>query len=275
MGNTNMEETEEQKEAKRLAREERRRQKEEAIEKEQSNRASKPKRQKLSSEDKKKVLKIVLPSIAAVVAVSIIIACISIFGGTTKKEAGGLILLGDITGYTEEDAINGLREDGFINIKREYTYDQFTQDGCVIKTDHHINSQLKPDDQITVFICDKSLINISEDENSTGNPVSADMTYFTMDGITVIDMAIKDNTFYAMLKNNNQQAIRGIQYRIGYQDSDGADIGENRYRMNAEYTVLPGEKFQINMEIRNEYAYYLYISGLTYEKVPVPDEERN
>lgn len=190
------------------------------------------------------------------------------------NQPSGLLLLTDMTGYTEEDALDKIHDIGFVNIKKEYIYDQFTQNGCVVKTNHHINSELKPNEEIIVYICDKALVKEPEQE-AVETSKETERTYFSMDGITVIDMAIKDNVFFAILKNNNSQAIKNIQYRIGYQNSDGSDIGENRYSLDSDFTVLPGEKFRIGMDIKNNNAYYIYVSGMTYEKVSVPDNERD
>jgi len=269
----NLDEDETKKEARRLAREEKRRQKEEALEQARSNR---PQRKKLSAEEKKKIFIGCAIGISMVVLLLCIKPFINLIENMGREDIHkGLILLTDVTGYTEDDAIEQIREMGFVNIKREYIYDQYTQDGCVVKTDHHINSELKPDEQIIIFICDKSLIQLTGN-NQEESPASqsADRTYFTMDNISVVDMAIKDNIFFAILKNNNSQAIKNIQYRIGYQDESGNDIGENKYKMNSDFMALPGEKFQISMEIRNNYANYLYVSGLTYEKIDVPEDER-
>lgn len=272
-----------EKDAKSIAREERRKKQQEEDEKKIIDKTSRPKDAKTGKIKKNKLSYEQQQTIKKYSIIAFIVLLFALIAGPlvhfvnnsgNPNQPKGLLLLTDMTGYTAEDAIDNIKKIGFINIKKEYLYDQFTQDGCVIKTNYHINSELKPDAEIVIFVCDKSLIQEEEPEKTEDNQ-SADRTYFTMDNISIVDMAIKDNTFYAILKNNNHQAIKNIQYRIGYQNSDGSDIGENKYMLDKDFTVLPGEKLKVSMEIRNSYAYYLYVSGLTYDKVDVPESERN
>lgn len=229
---------------------------------------------KLPLETRKKLKVGIIIAGAVLLILLVIKPLVSFVNNSGQPQTSGLLLLTDMTGYTEEDAMNKIRDIGFVNIKKEYIYDQFTQDNCVIKTNHHINSELKPNEEIVVYICDKSLLQV-ETEEEPSDSQETEKTYFTLDGINIVDMAIKDNAFYAILKNNHSYAIKNIGCRIGYQDAGGSDIGENKYSLNQDFMALPGEKFQISMEIRNTDAYYIYISGLTFEVAPVPESERN
>lgn len=184
------------------------------------------------------------------------------------------LLLPDVTGYEEKDALTTLKEAGFVNIKRSYIIDQFTQDGCVVKTNYHINSQLKPDEEITIYICDKSLISNNETENDVTTTPITNEQYFSMNNISIIDMAIRENYFYAVVRNNNTFAIKNIDYKIGYQDENGLSIGEYKYQLDDDLVILSGEKWTISCEIKNMSARYLYLSGFNYETISVPTKER-
>ena len=179
------------------------------------------------------------------------------------------LLLEDVTGYSEEDAISLLKNQGFVYIKREYIIDQFTEDNCVVKTNFHINSYLKPDEEIVLYICDKSLLN---NELETESEQEVNDSYFTMDNISIVDMKIKDNTLYCIIRNDNSKAIKHILYKIGYQDESELSIGENKYDFDG--IILPGEKQIISCEIKNKNAKYIYISGFSYSTIDVPENER-
>lgn len=191
----------------------------------------------------------------------------------------GYLLMTNMTGFKEDDAMNELRKIGFVNIRRTYIYDKFTEDKCVVKANYHINSLLKPDTEIILYICDQSLIKdyIDDEQVLGGSFVAPNTTYFSMDNITIVDLAIKDNKFYCIAKNNNTTAIKNIEFRIGYQDASGLAIGYHRYPLDDELIILPGEKFTISGEISEEKqtAKYLYIDGFSYDKVEVPSNERN
>lgn len=184
-------------------------------------------------------------------------------------------LLPDITGFYEEDAINHLKELGFSNIQREYIIDQFTEDKCVIKTNYHINSLIKPDDEIIVYVCDKSIIeDVIDIETEIVEEKNVNTTYFTMNNLSIIDMSVENNTFHFIVKNNNKQAITDISYKIGYQDENKNTIGESKYKLDSNIIILPGEKYEITEELNNSNAYYLYISGFIYKKIDIPENER-
>ena len=69
----------------------------------------------------------------------------------------------DLTGLHESDAIGQLKQDGFKNIKVIYIIDQFTDDGLVVKTNYHIMEQVKKEEEIIVYVCDKSLYQKKQD----------------------------------------------------------------------------------------------------------------
>lgn len=184
------------------------------------------------------------------------------------------VLLSDITGFNENDAINELKELGFYNIQKEYIIDKFTEDKCVIKTNYHINSLLKPDDEIIIYICDKSLIEEFNNIEETETNKNINTTYFSMNNLSIIDSSVENNKFHFIVKNNNKQAITKISYKIGYEDKDKNTIGENKYKLDENKIILSGEKFEIVEEIDNDNAYYIYVSGFSYDKIDTPENER-
>ena len=237
----------------------------------------KPEKKNLTNKQKKQI--------TAFILVVILLLIILFFGKPFLKyinEVGrdnpyeNHLLLPDLTGYYEDDAINELKSIGFVNIKREYIVDQYTVDGCVVKTNHHINSLLKPDEEIKIFICDEDLLKNTDYEvesNPENNP-SANNMYFSLNGISIIDMKIKDGKFYFLLKNNTSNAIKNISYKIGYQNKEQYEIGSEKYFLDEDIIVLPGEKYLISDNIRNDNAYYLYVNGFKYESISVPENER-
>ena len=177
-----------------------------------------------------------------------------------------------LEGYDEEDAIQILKDKGFLNISVKYIIDQYTPDKCVVKTNKHLNYKSRPDEEIIVYVCDKSLIG---DNEMVVNPdLSATTKYFSMDNIKIVDMAIYKDQFYAIIQNNNTTAITKIQYKIGYLNENEQRIGENKYQLDEDIIILPGEKYTIIGNIKNKSAYSLYVSGLSYEQIAVPDDER-
>ena len=231
---------------------------------------------KMSDEKKKKII---ISSVIAILVVLIMIfhkPVLNFLNNAGRENPyANYLLLPDITGYEESEAVDTLKNIGFVNIKRSYIIDQFTQDGCVVKTNFHINSELKPDEEITLFICDKSLIssndNTQQDQNNT--PI-ANEQYFSMNNISIIDMTIRDNYLYAIVKNNNTFAIKNIDYKIGYEDENQLATGEYKYQLDDDFVVLPGEKWTITSEIKNMSAKYLYISGFSYNKIDIPQNQR-
>lgn len=177
-----------------------------------------------------------------------------------------LILVPNITGYNEEDAIERLLEEGFTNIERAYTVDKFTKDGAVIKTNYDINAALNPEDRIVVYIC--------KTEVTQTDSVNVNKEYYSMDHINIVDMTIKGDKFYAIIKNKNNAAIRDITYKIGFQNENKKFIGEKQYKMDG-ITILPNEKYLITGEIEQLDATYITFSGFNYTTVEVPEEERS
>lgn len=262
-----LDEKEIKKEQRKMEREERRHKKRQ----EQMKKNEEQKQGKKISEDMKK--KMVIAGIILLVLI-VFILCRKPFMKFVNETGRdntyeNYVLLEDVTGYSEDDALEALREQGFVNIKRKYIIDQFTEDKCVIKTNFHINSYLKPDEEIVLYICDKSLLN---DDKTIEESQEVNDTYFTMDNISIIDMKIKDDNLYCIIRNDSSQAIKDISYKIGYQDESGISIGENKYDLDV--IILPGEKQLISCEIKNKNAKYLYISGFSYTKIDVPDNER-
>ncbi len=292
--NLNLDEKEAEKEKKRLAREERRRAREEQMEKmKEVTHTSRPKKNPSGSQSipkEKKELTKKQKNQIILIAIGIVIFFIIVIGlkpfikyiNTVGRDHtyDNYLLLPDVTGYTEDGAVDKLRESGFVNIKRQYIFDQFTEDGCAVKTSYHLNAQLLPDEEIIVYVCDKSLVDITnnnekDDNNEQSTIQTPNKTYFSMDGMLIVDMAIKDDILYIIAKNNNKAAIKNINYSIGYQDESGMETGANKYSIDSDITILPGEKFEISVGIRNMYASYLYVSGFSYEKIEVPANERN
>lgn len=184
------------------------------------------------------------------------------------------LVLPDVTGYTEEDGLEMLRKSGFVNIKKEYIYDQYTQDECIVKTNEHIRAQLRPDEEIIVYICDKTLVDIDNPNMEHDGEHLPNNTYFTLNNMSIIDMAVKDDIFYAMIRNDSSRAMKNIVYIIGYQDESGYKVGENRYNLSSDVTILPGEKFIISGDISKVTAAYLYVSGISCEYIDVPSDQR-
>lgn len=175
------------------------------------------------------------------------------------------ILVPNVTGYDEEDAMEKLRETGFENIERSYIFDKFTRDGAVVKLNYDINAPLNAEDRIVVYICKTDTTPVSE--------IDVNKDYYSMDYINIVDMVIKDNQFYAIIKNKNKAAIKDISYKIGYQDADKKFIGEKQYKLN-DITILPDEKIFITGEIEKKDAAYITFSGFNYSTLEVPEKER-
>jgi hypothetical protein len=269
-----LDEKEIRKEKKRMEKEERRALKQAKMKKakEKPEQNNKP---KLKESDKKKIMGVVIAFILIILIFVFKDAFINYLNNAGRDDTyESYLLLTDVTGYSEEDAIEKLRNIGFVNIKRSYIIDQFTEDGCVVKTNYHINSQLKPDEEIILYICDKSLYLTENETDSNDISWSANKTYFSMDGVTIVDLTIKDGYFYCIVKNNNKEAMKNISYKIGYQDASGIEIGEYKYDLDSDTIILPGEKMELSGEIKSSSAKYLYVSGFTYDKEEVPEEER-
>ena len=272
-------------EKKRMAREERRRQKnleKAAAESEAGDAKSHESRPKKPIIDRKKP-PINKKKVFLCVAGAIFIALLAVLWNPISNyinEAGrdhsrdNYLVLPDVTGYTEEDGMEMLRESGFVNIKKEYIYDHYTQDECIVKTNEHIRAQLRPDEEIIVYICDKTLINMDNPNMEHDGEQLPNNTYFTLNNMSIIDMAVKDDIFYAMIRNDSSKAMKNIVYIIGYQDESGYKVGENRYNLSSDMTILPGEKFFVSGDISKVTAAYLYVSGISCDYIDVPSEQR-
>jgi len=209
-------------------------------------------------------------TILILIPVLILIYVLSQFAITYEngKRYDNYIFIPDITGYDENDAIEKLEKLGFLDLNVEYIIDQYTPDGCVIKTNKHIKYKSRPDEKIIIYVCKKSDdIGIKED-------ISATNKYFSMNNMTIIDIATYDDKFSIIVKNNNIEAITHIEYKIGYLNEEGKNMGENKYQLDGNITIMPGEKYTITDEIKNKSASSLYVSGFSYNKIKIPNNER-
>lgn len=223
----------------------------------------------------KKQAKIIGISFAVFLGVLIIAIIGTFIYRSNKKESNnikleGYIMLPDLTGMQEEEGIMELQEEGFENISVKYIYDQFTSDGRIIKTNYHIRSILSPEDEIIVYVCDESII--KKDTKNNGE-IKTEIPYDSLNQVEVIDLKIKDGKIYAVIRNNNKDAIKNVTYKISYFNNKGEQIGGNTYIIDSG-VILPGEKIMFEEELEKNGIYSIAFHSFNYQTIEVPDKQR-
>lgn len=223
----------------------------------------------LTKQQAKKLIQYACISIIIIIIILLVNLFLRMTEDNTDYNLHGKLLLPDLTGMEEEDAEILLSDTGFKNVSVEYIYDQFTNDNCVIRTNYHIRSILDEDAPVVIYVCDESIVFGEKKPEDT----IADMPYDSLNQIQIIDLKVKEGMFYAIIQNNNPEAISGISFKMGYRNGNGSQIGSSEHELE-DVVLMPGEKYMLSGEIKKPEAATVFFHSFTYNSKEIPENER-
>lgn len=185
----------------------------------------------------------------------------------TKLDQNEMVM-SDLTGYNEADAIKLLEQNDLIP-SVFYTYDQYSSNGTVIKTNIQPGTIVTKGTQILLYICDDSTPFKDVDYSLIETPP----TPFVKDKIDVVGFDIMDDKFNILIQNNNNICITTIEYEIVYENEYRENIGGRTYQIS-DIQILPGDKYLIEETIQEPLAHYMTVANFRYKTIPVPDNPR-
>ena len=222
------------------------------------------------AEKKKKYIKYAV--IAGCVGVFILLCPLMYKGlllarSDTQLEQNEMVM-SDLTGYNEADAVALLKSKDLTPVVF-YTYDQYTENGAVIKTSQQPGTIVTKGSKIMLYICDDSMPLKNIDYSLIETPEVP----FIKDSIDVTEFNIVDDKFNIVIQNKQSFCITALEYEIVYENEYRENIGGKKYQIS-DIQILPGEKYVLEEKIQNGEAKYITVAGFRYQTKSVPENPR-